>query len=230
MSATAALAPLVRLRAAGGALALLLALGVGAARAEPAAGRVVYPLPDAIVAQATGVSWREGCPVPLDQLALIELRHVDMQGAEKTGQLIIHKDEAAGVLSVFEALYAARFPIKQVRLIDHYGGDDDKSMADDNTSGFNCRGVGGSAKWSQHAYGLAIDLNTVENPYVRTRPDGSLKVAPPAGAAYLDRADLRPGMAVEGSVVVAAFEQIGWKWGGRWRSSKDYQHFSKTGG
>jgi len=212
---------------------LALALGLAAlappAQAAAPAGRVVYPLPEAVIAQMTGVSWRAGCPVPLEQLALIELRHIDLTGDEQSGQLIIHKDEAAAVLSVFERLYAARFPIHQVRLIDHYGGDDDRSMADDNTSGFNCRGVGGGATWSQHAYGLAIDLNTIENPYVRTRADGSPHVAPPAGAAFLDRTQLRPGMAVEGSVVVQAFDEIGWKWGGRWRSSKDYQHFSKTG-
>ncbi len=209
---------------------LWLFLGLQLSRAAAPAGRVVHPLPAEVAAAMVGKSWHEGCPVAPASLALIELRHVDMEGADRTGQLIVHKDEAAAVLQVFERLYAARFPIRQVRLIDAYDGDDDKSMADDNTSGFNCRGVGGSSKWSQHAYGLAIDLNTVENPYVRTRSDGSLKVAPEAGRAFLDRGLLRPGMAVENSEVVAAFDAIGWKWGGRWRSSKDYQHFSKTGG
>lgn len=209
---------------------LWLILGLARAAEPPPPGRVVHPLPEAVAAAMVGSSWREGCPVPLRDLALIELRHVDLNGEIRSGQLIVHHQEAAAVLGVFERLYAARFPIHQVRLIDAYGGDDDKSMADDNTSGFNCRGVGGSTKWSQHAYGLAIDLNTVENPYVRTRPDGSLKVAPEAGRAFLDRAQLRPGMAVEGSELVKAFDEIGWKWGGRWRSSKDYQHFSKTGG
>ena len=209
---------------------LLSVLAISVGLAAPPEGRVVHPIPEAVAAAMIGQSWHEGCPVPLTELALLELRHVDMQGEEQTGQLIVHKDEAEAVLSVFERLYAARFPIKQVKLIDAYGGDDDKSMADDNTSGFNCRGVGGSKKWSQHAFGLAVDLNTVENPYVRKRPDGSLKVSPEAGRAFLDRSDARPGMALEQSEVVAAFAAIGWKWGGRWTSSKDYQHFSKTGG
>jgi hypothetical protein len=102
-----------------------------------------------------------------------------------------------------------------------YGGDDDRSMAADNTSAFNCRFVGGTTRWSMHAYGEAIDVNPVENPYVR----GSA-VSPPAGRAYLDRARERKGMAVANGVLVRAFAAVGWKWGA---SFGDYQHFSTTG-
>jgi hypothetical protein len=107
--------------------------------------------------------------------------------------------------------------------VDVYGGSDDASMAADNTSGFNCRYVAGTTRWSAHAYGLAIDVNTVENPYLVA---GS--VLPPAGTAFLDRAVHRPGMAVPGGDLVTAFASVGWQWGGRW-ASPDYQHFSKTG-
>ncbi len=103
-----------------------------------------------------------------------------------------------------------------------YRGSDDASMAADNTSGFNCRFVGGTTRWSQHAYGAAIDVNPVENPYVQ-----GARVSPPAGRAFVDRTPPRPGMAAAGGVLVRAFAAVGWKWGA---SFGDYQHFSTTGG
>ncbi len=111
--------------------------------------------------------------------------------------------------------------------VDAFQGSDPESMAADNTSGFNCRDAvaPGPPQWSVHAYGEAIDVNTVENPYLE---GGS--VQPAAGAAYLDRSVFRPGMAVDGGELVAAFASVGWQWGGRWADSPDYQHFSKTGG
>ena len=108
--------------------------------------------------------------------------------------------------------------------VEVYRGSDDRSMRADNTSGFNCRFVGGTSRWSEHAYGNAIDVNPVENPYVH----GGL-VEPPAGRAFLDRSQRRAGMATRTSVLVRTFDSAGWHWGGRWSSSKDYQHFSTTG-
>jgi hypothetical protein len=109
--------------------------------------------------------------------------------------------------------------------VSRYRGSDDASMAADNTSAFNCRAaVGSSGRWSMHAYGLAIDVNPVENPYVL-----GARVLPPAGRRYLDRTRPRRGMAVEGGVLVEAFEAVGWRWGGRWTNSRDYQHFSTNG-
>jgi hypothetical protein len=131
---------------------------------------------------------------------------------------------AADVVAVFRRLWQASFPIRRLRPVSTYAGDDDASMAADNTSGFNCRFVEGTSRWSVHAYGEAIDVNPVENPYLQ----GS-RVRPPAGRAYLDRSRARRGMAVEGGVLVRAFESVGWKWGGRWSGSRDYQHFSTTG-
>ena len=134
---------------------------------------------------------------------------------------------AGEVVVVFRRLYDARFPIRRLRPIDAYGGDDDRSMAADNTSGFNCRYAvaTGPRRWSAHAYGTAIDVNPVENPYVL---GGSAR--PRAGAAYVERHRRRPGMAARGGVLVRAFASVGWEWGGRWASSPDYQHFYASGG
>jgi poly-gamma-glutamate synthesis protein (capsule biosynthesis protein) len=121
-------------------------------------------------------------------------------------------------------LYDRGFPLRRVRLVDRYGAEDRASMRHDNTSAFNCRTVAGTDAWSQHAYGRAIDIDPVENPYV----DGS-HVAPRRGRDYVDRSDVRPGMNVKRDVVWRAFHRIGWEWGGTWRSAKDYQHFSSNG-
>lgn len=171
----------------------------------------------------TGKSWREGCPVAIEDLRVVELSHYDFSGRATKGELIVAADVAAKVVEAFKALFDAKFPIQRMRPVRSYGGDDDASMADNNTSAFNCRLVGGSKRLSQHAYGRAIDINPVQNPYVR-----KTKVSPPAGRAYLDRTDVRPGMIVEGGPARRAFRTIGWGWGGKWRSVKDYQHMSAS--
>jgi hypothetical protein len=141
--------------------------------------------------------------------------------------MIISQAVTGDVLKIFSTLYAEHFPIRQMQPEDVYQGSDPASMAADNTSGFNCRYAiaPGPPQWSAHAYGEAIDVDTVENPYIEAG-----KVWPDAGAAYLNRGVFRPGMAVPGGQLVAAFASVGWQWGGRWTDSPDYQHFSKTGG
>jgi hypothetical protein len=176
-----------------------------------------------VTAGELGPSWRPGCPVGPERLRRIRVRHWGFDDQPHDGDLIVREDVTAAVAAVFGRLYEDRFPIRQVRTIDHYGGDDDASMADDNTSAFNCRPVAGTTRWSQHAYGLAIDVNPVENPYVRPS-----RIDPPAGAAFADRRDVRPGMAVPGSSIVRAFDAAGWGWGGRW-AAPDLQHFSASG-
>ena len=167
-------------------------------------------------------SWRPGCPVPLRDLRYLRLSFVRFDGTAGYGRMVVHEDEATAVVEVFRSLYAQRFPIRRMRLVDAYGGSDDASMAADNTSAFNCRRVAGGTSWSEHSYGRAIDVNPVQNPYVA----GST-VAPPAGASYVDRSPLRKGMVTPG--VRSAFAAIGWSWGGSWTTKKDYQHFSATG-
>jgi hypothetical protein len=170
-------------------------------------------------------SWRPGCPVAPADLRRLELSYWGFDSQAHTGALVVHAEEADAVIGVFRRLYDRRFPIRRMEPIDAYGGSDDASIAADNTAGFNCRTAvaSGPPQWSAHAYGRAIDVNPVENPYLL---DG--QVLPPAGAPFIDRSNVRPGMAVRGGELVAAFAAGGWSWGGVW-SSPDYQHFSSTG-
>lgn len=183
----------------------------------------VRVIDDGIAARMTS-SWRAGCPVGLEDLRLVAVSHWGFDGRPQVGEVVVHVRSAEAVVSVFERLFRARFPIERMRLVDEYGADDDRSMAANNTSGFNCRTVAGSTRWSEHAYGAAIDVNPVQNPYV-TRSG----VSPPAGAAYTARSASTPGLITRDGPAVAAFGAIGWGWGGSWSSGKDYQHFSASG-
>jgi hypothetical protein len=167
-------------------------------------------------------SWRPGCPVGSDQLRRLAIEYWGFDDQAHTGSLIVHASVVSAVLKVFDRLRAERFQIRRMEPIDAFGGSDVASMDADNTSGFNCRYAvaDGPPRWSRHAYGKAIDVNPVENPYLQGG-----KVQPPAGAAFVDRAPYRPGMAVPGGAVVKAFASVGWSWGGRWSATPDYQHF-----
>src|SRR5437763_3128609 len=180
-----------------------------------------------VSAAELGASWRPGCPVGPAQLRTVRVSYVGFDGRAHTGALVVNRVVVADTERVFARLYADRFPIHRMEPVARYGGSDMRSMAADNTSGFNCRYAvaPGPKRWSVHAYGEAIDVNTVENPYL----EGG-KVLPPAGGAFVDRSRHRRGMAVAGGVLVRAFASVGWLWGGRWTGSPDWQHFSKTGG
>jgi D-alanyl-D-alanine carboxypeptidase len=173
----------------------------------------------------TGVSWRADCPVALRDLRLLITTHWGFDGRAHVGRLIVHEDVARDVLGVFRRLYASRFPIRRMVPIDSYGASDFRSIEADNTSAFNCRYVDGTTRYSEHAYGRAIDVNPIENPYVTSA--GTTSHA--ASRAYLRRAPFRPGMAAEGHALVRSFAAIGWGWGGHWSGAKDYQHFSASG-
>jgi len=165
------------------------------------------------------------CPVPFADLRRLELSYVGFDGRARTGVMVVHRDVARDVVSIFERLYDARFRIQQMRLVDVYDGDDDASMAANNTSAYNCRTVAGTDTFSDHAYGKAIDINPAQNPYVR----GSI-VQPPRGGRFVD-VDRSPGAStgrgVIGSddVVTRTFARAGWSWGGDF-SDPDFQHFS----
>jgi poly-gamma-glutamate synthesis protein (capsule biosynthesis protein) len=171
-----------------------------------------------------GSSWHPGCPVPLRNLRVVRVTFLGFNDEAQRGRLVVHRGWADEILDVFRSLYARGFPLRRVRLVDRYGADDRESMRHDNTSAFNCRFVAGTTTWSQHAFGRAIDINPVENPYV----DGD-HVSPRRGRRFLDRSDVRPGMVVRRDVVWRSFRRIGWEWGGAWSSAKDYQHFSSNG-
>lgn len=172
-------------------------------------------------------SYRPGCPVPPTQLRRVRLAFWGFDGRRHLGELVVRDRAVPAIVEVFRRLYRERFPIRRMQPVDAFRGSDDRSMAADNTSAFNCRAAvtNGPRSWSAHAYGEAVDVDPVENPYLEAG-----RVLPPAGMRYLDRTRIRPGMAVPGGGLVAAFAAAGWQWGGRWTGSPDYQHFSATGG
>lgn len=171
-------------------------------------------------------SWRPGCPVGLADLRYLTMSYRGFDRAVHKGELVVHASHASGVIRALRSLFDAGYPIRGMRLVDVYHADDDASVAADNTSAFNCRAVAGRpGVWSQHAYGTAIDINPVENPYVGA--DGTVVLA--ASRPYLDRSRQATGMIHAGDATVGALAAVGWKWGGYWTSVKDYQHFSATG-
>ncbi|MEU9038598.1 M15 family metallopeptidase [Streptomyces sp. NPDC048352] len=200
---------------------------------RPESGVPVRPVAPGLAARVTGVpavklgaSLRDGCPVGARELRLIRMNHWGFDGRLHRGELVAHRDAVEPLLYVFGRAFAARFPIRRMRVAAVYGGDDRAAMADDNTSAFNCRPVTGDpGKLSRHSWGLAVDVNPVENPYV----DVHGVVHPPAGRPHLRRHPVRPGMVTEDGVVAAAFRRVGWEWGGSW-SHPDFQHFSSDGG
>jgi hypothetical protein len=173
----------------------------------------------------TGVSWHPGCPVGLDRLRLLRVSVWGFDGRVHRGRLVVNADAARPLLSVMHRLFGLGYPIRRMRLVDAYSADDHRSMEADNTSAFNCRFVSGTDRWSQHAYGRAIDVNPIENPYA----DSDGYVSPPQGAPYFDRSQRAKGLIHRGGPVVAAFAAVGWGWGGSWEWPKDFQHFSATG-
>ena len=201
-------------------LATMAAIGAGA---PPFKGSV-SPLSASERAAMTPSAWRPGCPISLDELRAVRVRHFDLAGRSRIGTLVVNRDAAPAAVKVFASLYAARFPVRKMRPIEAYRGDDFASIEDDNTSAFNCRQATGSSRWSNHAYGRAIDLNPLENPYVSAG-----RTSHPASVAYLDRVRPKQGMIQDGDVVTRAFDAAGWGWGGRWSGTKDYQHFSADG-
>lgn len=191
----------------------------------------ILPLPAPVRAELTGTVWHSGCPVSLSQLRLLTVSHWGYDGRVHDGQLVVNQGAAAPLERVFRRLYELRFPIRHMLLADAYGPARGQPADGDVTGSFECRqavpspctGGTGTGSWSQHAYGKAVDLNPVENPYVgcgMTRDQTAL--------SYLDRSRVRRGMVTP--AVVDAFRSVGWGWGGSWSgSTKDYMHFSATG-
>jgi hypothetical protein len=180
-----------------------------------------------VTAAQLGKSWHSGCPVGPSRLRKLTMTYWGFDHAAHTGHLVVRASIVSDIVTAFHAMYHGKFPIRRMRPVSVYDGDDNVSMRHDNTSAFNCRYAvsSGPKHWSMHAYGEAVDINTVENPY---KLDG--RVRPKKGEPYMDRSNVRPGMIVSGSVPLNVFTKLGWGWGGNWSSSPDYQHFSTTGG
>ncbi|MBN2722191.1 MAG: M15 family metallopeptidase [Campylobacterales bacterium] len=174
------------------------------------------------------VSYHRGCPVGLDELRLVKVKHLGFDGSTKQGELVVHSNIASEVVVIFDELYDIGYPIKQIVRIDKFKGSDFASIEADNTSAFNCRKATGSGKWSKHSYGKAIDINPIENPYIFRGRSTSHK----ASYKYINRNIQNPktpqekAMLLPNSKAVAIFKKYGWRWGGDWKV-KDYQHFDR---
>ena len=192
----------------------------------------IEPLPQPVRAQLrAGGFWHRGCPVPLSGLRLLTVSYRGFDGRGHRGQLVVNKRAARPLAGVFRELYRLHFPIRHLRLADAYGPRRDRPRDGDVSGSFECRqavpspctGGRGTGSWSMHAYGLAVDLNPVENPYVGCGQSRNPRTRP-----YRDRSRHRPGMVTPR--VVRAFRSIGWGWGGSWTgNTKDYMHFSSSG-
>jgi hypothetical protein len=205
----------------------MVLITTGAAPARPSSGFVAHVsrISDRLAHRMTGKSWHRGCPVPLRDLRVIRVSFHGFDGERHFGRVVANEDARDALLSALRSMWNSHFKIHRMRLVDHYDASDHRSMRADNTSAFNCRYVAGTSSWSEHAYGRAIDINPVENPYVGS--DGS--VSPKKGRPYTDRSRHAPGLIHSDGATVRAFADAGWGWGGNWSSPKDYQHFSASG-
>lgn len=201
---------------------------MGKANASDDVMFVAMEVPAEVAARMQGRSYNDGCPVKMADLRYLRLSHYDFNGDVKTGEMICHKDIAGSLVGIFRKLFEVKYPIERMVLIDEYDGDDEKSMQANNTSCFNYRTVAGSRKLSRHAYGKAVDINPLYNPYVRVRADGTLFVQPSTGGNYVKR-DKRsnPYLINRADAAYKVFTEAGFKWGGNWRRYKDYQHFAR---
>lgn len=185
------------------------------------ASRVARPAPDAVIARST---WEPACPVARDDLSWVRVTFRGFDQERHTGELLVNSAVDRQVVQVFRALWEARFPIEQMVITRPSALEAPPTGDGNGTGAFVCRPITGGSGYSQHAYGLAIDINPFQNPYQKDDV-----VLPELASSYLQRARVRPGMITADGPVVRAFASIGWEWGGAWQSLKDYQHFSRNG-
>ena len=172
-----------------------------------------------------GKSYKKNCPLPLSELRYLRLLHKDFNGRTQTGELICNEKIAAALVDIFQKLYAENYPIEKIRLIDEYDADDELSMRDNNSSCFNFRYVSFTNRISLHGYGLAVDINPLYNPYIKT-VDGKKIIAPDNSADFEDREKIFPYKITEDDLCCKLFAAHGFLWGGRdLPEEKDYQHF-----
>lgn len=198
--------------------------------------RVIYregfyyeSLNDTIKAQITGISYPaddSAAAISYDTLRYVSVRYYNFHDVPRTGELICHKAIAQDLVEIFYELYENHYPIERIELIDAYGGDDELSMQDNNTSCFNYR-QRPLGSLSNHAYGLALDLNPLYNPYVASGEDGSLTILPAGSETYVDRDQSFEHKIDKNDLAYRLFTEHGFTWGGSWNSLKDYQHFEK---
>ena len=205
-----------------------------ALRHTPAADRVVYQdgfyyesVTEELKERINGLSYKKDCTVPYEELRYLAVHYYDFDDKEQIGEIVCNKAIAQDLIEIFHELYTEKYQIDKIRLVDEYDADDDRSCADNNTSCFNYRTVPGKTKLSNHARGLAIDINPFQNPYI-TYPDGKEHISPEGSEAYADRSKKLSHMIDEKDLCYQLFAAHGFTWGGHWKSVKDYQHFEKS--
>lgn len=184
----------------------------------------IKPIPDDIFEKMQGKSYKENCTVPREELRYLHILHVGFDNNTHEGELIVNKRIAEDVLDIFKELYKAGYQIEKVRLIDEYNAQDELSMRDNNSSAFNFRYISYSTTLSKHAIGLAVDINTLYNPYIK-QVDGRLNIEPANAVQYVDRNRQFPHKIDHQDLCYKLFTKHGFEWGGDWEDSKDYQHF-----
>ena len=183
---------------------------------------------DQVFSRMYGNSYKEDCTVPREDLRYLRILHYDFSGNIRVGELVCSRSVSRDLLYIFRELYEAEYPIEKVVLIDDYGGDDDLSSQDNNTSCFNYRTVAGSGALSLHGLGVAVDINPLYNPYITWNAQGEAVCAPSNGAAYMDRSMDFPYKIDENDLCCRLFTQAGFTWGGNWEGHRDYMHFSRS--
>lgn len=191
-----------------------------------AEGFTYEPVPIEILNRITGKSYPKGCPLNISELNYVRVKYYDFHNQVQDGELIVNASIAQDTVEIFKELFDAGYQIEKIRLIDEYNADDDASMADNNTSAFNYRYVDGTTTLSDHSYGMAIDINPLYNPYVRSG-FGDRDILPVNGAPYSDRNADFPHKITRNDICYNAFIEHGFKWGGEWDDPIDYQHFYK---
>lgn len=184
-------------------------------------------IPNQVFQRMEGYSFGPDCTVSKDELRYLRLSYYGFDNQVHTGEMVVNKKIAEDVLDIFRELYEIQYPIEKIRLMDEYQGDDEASMADNNTSCFNFRLVPGKTSLSKHSYGLAIDINPLYNPYVRSL-EGELVCSPKNGLPYQNRDQEFPYKITDSDPCYEIFTSHGFSWGGNWNYEKDYQHFFKS--
>lgn len=184
-------------------------------------------IPDDIFKLMQGKSYKSNCTVARSELRYIRCLHIDSEGRSIVGEMVVNKSIAQDVLSIFRQLYQAKYPIERMRLIDHWDANDERAMRANNSSSFNFRFISHTHTVSKHGKGLAVDINTLYNPYHKRLKNGKEVIEPSTGKPYLDRSLHHPYMIQRGDLCYRLFKQKGFRWGGDWKHSKDYQHFER---
>lgn len=183
----------------------------------------ISDIPTEIATAMMGVSYTINETISLDDLKYLQITYYDFDHQVQIGEMIVHKIVADEVLEIFREMYLESYTFASIQLVYHFDGDDNISMLNNNTHAFNFRYITGGSTLSNHAFGLAIDVNPMQNPYINRD-----LILPSGSEEYADRNSYKLGMIIKEDPLYRAFISQGWSWGGEWDSLKDYQHFEKN--